>query len=144
MRSSFVLDEGCTAQLVERMQVAARWIEFPHLKQRERGLVMLAGECLRLPTMRVPSEPVLWLHCVRGLPTISQDGLDVEVWGWHGTDTGRLLLSLRLENQQPDASRRQALIDLPVPVGGELLLELRCLAGPQGRSEADWSGGVRA
>ena len=137
---AFVLDEGCAAELVEIVSIAARWTEFPHAPQRERGLVMVAGEHLRIPEILAPREAVLWIRCMRGLPEISCDGLDVEIWGWLGEEPGQLLLSLRLGNAQPNGGLREGVIDLPVAAGSKLRLEVRCGAGPQGHSEADWLG----
>jgi len=137
--TSFVLDEGCAAQLLKRTMLEVRWTEFSHAPQRERGLVLLAGEQLELPALRCPPEPVLWLRCMRGLPRISDDGLDVEVWGSPPGDMpARLLLSLRLENAQPQAGMREVLLDLPLAVDEVWKLELRCEPGPQGQSDADW------
>jgi SAM-dependent methyltransferase len=140
MNEVFVLDEGCAAVLVECMSIAQRWTEFPHARQRERGLVMVAGERLQLPPLRVPAEPVLWMRCMRGLAQISSDGLDVEIWASSGKDAAQLLLCQRLENAQPDASLREIVIDLPVVAGSELQLEVRCGAGPKGDPRADWLG----
>lgn len=137
---AFVLDEGCPAELVEITSIVPRWTEFPHASQRERGLVMLAGEHLRIPEMLAPPEAVLWIRCMRGLPEISRDGLDVEIWGWSGEEAERLLLSLRLDNAQPNAGMLEAVIDMPVVAGNKLRLEVRCGAGPQGQPEADWLG----
>lgn len=119
---------------------ADRWTEFAHFPQRERGLVLHAGERLHLPTVVAPSEPILWMRCLRALPRISDDGLDVEVW--YGCDGGeaRLLLSQRLENVQATASLRELTIDLPVPVGSALRIEIRCETGPYGDPSADWLG----
>lgn len=137
--ASFVLDEGCAARLVEVIALEARWSEFSHAPQRERGMVLLTGERLELPALRCPPEPVLWLRCMRGLPRISDDGLDVEVWGSPPGDMpARLLFSLRLENAQPRAGLREVLVDLPLVVGEVWKLELRCGPGPQGQSDADW------
>ena len=138
--SSFVLDEGCDAELVQVMPVQHRWTEFPHARERERGLVMLAGEALRLPFLVVTREPVLWLRCLRGLPQISQDGLDVEVWCWTEEDDGRRLVSFRLDNQQVDAGLRELELTLPLQKGARVRFEVRCGAGPRGHSEADWLG----
>lgn len=136
--ASFVLDEGCAARLVEVSTLAARWIELPHAPQRERGYVLLAGERLELPALRSPREPVLWLRCMRGLPEISEDGLDVEIWARQNAKQEQLLLSLRLENTQPQASMHEVLLDLPLQVDETWGLELRCGPGPRGMGNADW------
>lgn len=138
--SSFVLDEGCEADLVQVMPVQARWTEFPHARERERGLVMLAGEVLRLPPLVVAPEPVLWLRCLRGLPQISQDGLDVEVWCCMDEGDSRRLVSLRLDNDQVDAGLHEIELSLPLPEGAVVRFEVRCGAGPLDQSEADWLG----
>ncbi|MEP6897738.1 MAG: class I SAM-dependent methyltransferase [Rhodanobacter sp.] len=140
MKELFVLDEGCDAVLVECVSIAARWTEFPHARQRERGLVMVAGERLKLPALRVPAEPVLWMRCMRGLAQISDDGLDVEIWVTTGKSADQLLLCQRLENDQVDAGLREIVIDLPLPAGSDVQLEIRCGAGPKGDPRADWLG----
>jgi SAM-dependent methyltransferase len=122
------------------LTMAARWAEFPHMPQRERGLVIQAGECLQLPVMTVPREPILWMRCLRAVPQISDDGLDVEIWcGCNGGDM-QLLLTQRLDNSQPTASLRELTIDLPMPMGSLLQTEIRCGPGPRGRGANDWLG----
>jgi SAM-dependent methyltransferase len=120
--------------------VAARWTEFSHVSQRERGLVMQAGECLRLPVIITPRESVLWMRCLRGVPQISADGLDVEVWYACDGGAAQLLLSHRLDNSQTAAGLRELNVDLPVAVGCRLRVEIRCGAGPLGNATADWLG----
>ncbi|WP_168170357.1 class I SAM-dependent methyltransferase [Rhodanobacter sp. C03] len=120
--------------------MADRWIEFPHIPQRERGLVMQAGECLQLPALTAPREPILWMRCLRGVPQISDDGLDVEVWCACDGGEAQRLLSHRLDNTQTAASLRELSIDLPVPLGCQLRIEVRCGAGPLGQPSADWLG----
>lgn len=138
MRTAFVLDEDSRHTLVE-LAAIPRWMEFPHAPQRERGLVMLAGERMQLPVLSIPREPVLWLRCLRGIPEISSDGLDIEVWQLFG-DAARLLLAQRLENEQPHAGMREMEFMLPVACDDELRLEIRCGAGPANDPRADWLG----
>jgi len=120
--------------------MAARWVEFPHTPQRERGLVIQAGECLQLPVLITPPEPILWIRCLRAVPQISDDGLDVEIWCACDGSEMQLLLTQRLENSQVAASLRELTIDLPVPSGSMLRTEVRCSAGPRGQSTEDWLG----
>ena len=136
--TSFVLDAASGMRLVERARLDARWTEFPHAPQRERGLVLLAGERLELPPLRCPPEPVLWLRCMRGLPQISADGLDVEIWAQHDEAPEQRLLSLRIDNAHPQAGAREVLLDLPFAVGEVWRLDLRCGPGPLGQGDADW------
>jgi SAM-dependent methyltransferase len=119
--------------------IADRWVEFSHVPQRERGLVMQAGECLRIPSMVAPREPILWMHCVRRVRQISDDGLDVE-WGSRDGSAAQRLLSHRLDNAHTPAGLRELSVDLPVPAGCLLHIEIRCGAGPMGQRSADWLG----
>jgi SAM-dependent methyltransferase len=120
--------------------MSARWSEFPHIPQRERGLMIRAGECLHLPPLTVPSEPILWMRCLRAIPRVSDDGLDVEVW-W-GCDGGekQLLMTQRLDNAQTSASLRELTIELPLPVGRLLQMEVRCGVGSLRHGAEDWLG----
>lgn len=138
--SSFVLDEGCDAELIEVMSLPNRWTEFPHARERERGLVILAGEVLHISNYVVAREPVLSMRCLRGLPEISEDGLDVEVWCWADGAEGQRLLSFRLENAQTDAGLHEIEMALPLSPGSTVRFEVRCCAGPLGQNEADWLG----
>ncbi|OOG66308.1 hypothetical protein B0E46_02190 [Rhodanobacter sp. B04] len=120
--------------------MADRWTEFPHLPQRERGLMMRAGERLSLPVVTVPREPILWMRCLRAVPQISDDGLDVEIWSGRTGEPMQLLMTQRLDNSQAGASLRELTIDLPAPAQSLLRIEIRCGAGPQGQDAGDWLG----
>ncbi|MEW9571390.1 class I SAM-dependent methyltransferase [Rhodanobacter sp. Si-c] len=128
------------AQRNGQVPSADRWTEFAHFPQRERGLVLRAGERLHLPIVHAAAEPILWMRCLRALPRISDDGLDVEVWCGCDDDAARMLLSQRLENAHAMASLREVTINLPVPVGCALRIEIRCEPGPHGDPSADWLG----
>ena len=136
--NAYVLDENADHALVERAEIS-RWMEFAHASQRERGLVLLAGERLRIPVLKIAREPILWMRCLRGLPEISADGLDVEIWQCDG-GTEHLLLALHMDNGQPDAGVREIELALPVAPDDELRLELRCEPGPANDPTADWLG----
>ena len=120
--------------------VTDRWTEFQHMPQRERGLVMRAGEHFQLPVVIAPHEPILWIRCARAVPQISDDGLDVEIWYGRDGKEMQLLMTQRLDNSQTGASLRELTIDLPVTVGSLLRIEIRCGAGPQGRGDDDLLG----
>jgi SAM-dependent methyltransferase len=51
-----------------------------------------------------------------------------------------MLRAQRLENAQAMASLREGMIDLPVPLGAALEIEIRCGPGPLGLPSADWLG----
>lgn len=131
MQNAFVLDEGCAADLLGNAPASARWVEFAHAAQRERGLLMWAGERLKLPGLVAPIEPVLWMRCMRGLPRIGKDGIDVEVWGGPAGSVPELLASQRITNAQPKAGLRELLLDLPLAPGTECHLELRVGSSPK-------------
>lgn len=135
---AYVLEESAGHTLVAHASIP-RWTEFPHASQRERGLVLLAGECLRMPILKIAREPVLWMRCLRAVPTISSDGLDIEVWQCGG-GAERLLLTQRVENCQPNAGLREVELALPVEHDAELQLEIRCGPGPGNDPTADWLG----
>lgn len=116
----------------------ARWTEFPHAHQRMRGLLLLAGEQLVLPCCLAGHEPWLSLTFLRGLPSISVDGLVMQVHLEVEDTDVRLVDSARFDDLIPAAGYRDWEIGLPVEDGACFRLIIRCDPGPAGRREADW------
>ena len=136
--SHFLLDDGSDFSLDERATITPRWMELPHAPERERALIVIAGEQLQAGPFTAPREPTLWLRCMRGLPQISLDGLGVVVELVF--DDGRVapVLTLAITNDSPLSGLNDLTMALPILPGEGFSLRLRCEPGPQGRPEADW------
>lgn len=138
---SFVLDECQALELEKLVEIEPRWIEFTHGHQRLRGLVIVAGEVLRLPWMKAPEDSWLSLDFMRGLPRISDDGLDFRIEiECEGGATVLLLGIAVLHNEMPKGGYSSWECSLPISPGKRFRLVLRCGAGPQGKPEGDWLG----
>lgn len=140
----FLLDEAEPFEFEQAIELAARWTEFPHAPGRQRGMVLLAGEALRTPPLRIASDAVLWLRALRGLDTISEDGAQLAVH-WHGLDSGdsRELAVIDFHNASPAAGLVE--LSLAWPACDEAFrIELRGLPGPRALGDADWIGLLEA
>lgn len=134
----FILDDDGQVQLKALVTLDARWTEFPHAHQRMRGLVLLAGEKVTLPWLTAGRDPWLAMAFLRGLPEISEDGLELMVMLEVEGDAARLVGLAVLDNAMPAAGYREWECSLPVAGGARYRVEIQCGAGPRGRPEADW------
>jgi len=112
-----------------------RWQPPAHLRRIRPALVLLAGETLELPTLRVGAQSRLRLEFGAALPQISADGLEIEVVGIRDTASLCLFRAALRNEEALDEPRR---IELSLPAGAPLRLAIRCLPGPAGDPRADW------
>src|SRR3990167_418007 len=134
----FMLDEGARFEIDERASLDPRWRELTHSTERERSLMMIADESLCTCALLAPREPTLWLRCMRGLPKISQDGLDVELSLLLEGGIVRSVAKFSIYNSSPRVGLHELTMALPVLPGEVFRLVVRCGAGPLGQPEADW------
>lgn len=139
--TSFVLDEHQVLDLKKLVDIDRRWMEFTHGHWRLRGLVIVAGEVLRSPWMKATEEPWLSLAYLRGLPSISEDGLDfrIEIEFEDGALPRQLLIGA-LNNEMPRGGYSTIESSLPITSGTIFRLSVLVGAGPQGKPEGDWLG----
>jgi SAM-dependent methyltransferase len=133
--TEFFLDETGEFRLHTLLDISPRWIEMAVRSELSRALVLVAGEKAETPALVAGEETRVWLKLGRGLPEISDDGLDAELW--LVTAAGeRRLMSWHLDNS--DAGKLELDMALPVDPGLGFQLELRCGPGPRGNPLADW------
>ena len=114
-----------------------RWQSLVHYGVVRPALILLAGESLTLPPCEVATHTRLYLGFGRGLPSISADGLTIDLsWVPDGGEP-QPLLSVPLHNGQ-DTTFREAVIDLSPHAGQAGRVSLRVGAGPAGDPSADW------
>jgi SAM-dependent methyltransferase len=138
----FLLVAGGNHHLAEVLPIQPRWMDLPHAPESTRCLVMIAGEVLSTPWLVAPEEAATWLKIARGLPEISADGLEAEVWLCPEHEAPRRQFAWRLDNEAPRAGKAGLVLPLPLVAGQRFRLELRCGAGPAGDPRADWLGVV--
>lgn len=118
-----------------------RWQPPAHLKRVRPALVLLAGETLELPPLRVGPESRLRIEFAAALPQISSDGLEVEVIGARGATSQLLFRAALCPDETLNAPRR---VELSLPPGAPMRLAIRCLPGPAGDPRADWLALIEA
>lgn len=136
----FSLDEDTRAEVVAVPGLALqRWQELSHCRERRRFFVLVAGETLRLPRLRIGPVHVLELSFMPGLPSISSDGLTVDV---HITSATRanpqVLLSSPLLAVEGMDLPRTLRLSLDEFAGEDVLLEIKVGAGRAGDPLGDW------
>ena len=134
----FVFDEGGDTGLETAMALTPRWRELPHAPERTRAFIMVPGERLATPWLTAETETSVWLQLARGLPEISDDGLEVGLWLERDGGEPQPLLTLFLDNQAPDAGKQGLSLPLPLREGEKFRVSLRCGPGPRGEPDADW------
>jgi SAM-dependent methyltransferase len=139
-QETFVLDDSQELDLCKLIDIK-RWIEFGHAQERFRGLVIVAGEVLKSPWLKAPQEPWLSLAYLRGLPKISDDGLDfsIDIEFKHRVPALQLIKSV-LNNEMPKGGYSTLESALPICPGEIFRIVVTVGAGPKGNSEADWFG----
>jgi SAM-dependent methyltransferase len=118
-----------------------RWQPPAHLRRVRPALVLLAGETLELPPLRVGAESRLRLEFAAALPQISCDGLEIEVVGTRDGASQCLFRALLRGDETLNPPRR---VELSLPAGAPLRLAIRCLPGPAGDPRADWLALIEA
>ena len=132
----FVFDEGGDTGLETAMALTPRWRELPHAPERTRAFIMVPGERLATPWLTAETETSVWLQLARGLPEISDDGLEVGLWLERDGGEPQPLLTLFLDNQAPDAGKQGLSLPLPLREGEKFRVSLRCGPGPRGEPDA--------
>jgi SAM-dependent methyltransferase len=140
--AEFLLTKTGDYRLTEVLPIEPRWIELPHAPESTRCLAMIPGEVLSTPLLVAAEEAAAWLKIARGLPQISGDGLEAEVWLCPEDAAPSRLFCWRLDNDSPRAGKASVVLPLPIATGRRFRLELRCGAGPEGDPSADWLGVV--
>lgn len=118
-----------------------RWQPPAHLKRVRPALVLLAGETLELPPLRVGPESRLRIEFAAALPQISSDGLEIEVVGTRADTSQRLFRAALCPDETLHAPRR---VEVSLPPGAPIRLAIRCLPGPAGDPRADWLALIEA
>lgn len=131
----YFLDEAGEYTLAAVMELEPRWLDLDLSGELSRAHIIVPGEVLATPELTAGSEPRVWLNLARGLPRISDDGLDAELWLCRG-DRQRRLMAWHMDNS--DAGKTTLELALPLAPGESFRLELRCGAGPRGIPDADW------
>lgn len=131
----FFLDESGDYSLATAMELAPRWLDLSLSGELVRAHIIVPGEVLATPGMVAGYESRVWLKLTRGLPQISEDGLDVELWLCQGERKRRLMV-WHVDNA--DSDKLALDLALPLDPGEEFTLELRCGPGPMGVPDADW------
>lgn len=131
----FVLDEAGGHTLAEAMELSPRWLDLDLSGSLARAHIMVPGENLATPLLMAGAEPWVWVKLARGLPEISADGLDAELWLLRGGQARRLM-AWHLDNG--DGAPAGIELTLPLAPGETYRLELRCGPGPEGIPDADW------
>lgn len=134
-RQEFFLDESGEYGLTTAMELAPRWQDLSLSGEMVRAHIIVPGEVLATPGMVAGPEPRVWLKLARGLPRISEDGLDVELWLCQG-ERERRLMAWHVDNRDSDKVGLD--LELPLDPGEAFRLELRCGPGPLGMPDADW------
>ncbi len=134
-QDEFILAEDGAHAHDGLLEIGPRWRELALAGELSRAFILLAGESLHGPAMVAGEEGLVWLKVGPGLPQISADGLDVELWLQAGGGMRRLLC-WHLANG--DVEKQELAVPLPLPAGTPYRLVLRCGAGPQGDPSADW------
>ncbi|MFO0010814.1 MAG: class I SAM-dependent methyltransferase [Betaproteobacteria bacterium] len=116
--------------------VIERWQPPAHLGLLRPALVLLAGESLHLRPLALRTDSRLRLSFAPALPSISSDGLTLEVLA-HTHGTALPLFATTVAAAEAGAMPRQALLSLP-PGLEQVTLELRCGPGPRHDPSADW------
>jgi SAM-dependent methyltransferase len=112
-----------------------RWQPPAHLQRLRPALVLLAGESLALPPVRVDNETRLRVVFAAGLPAISPDGLEIEIHAGDDAASTRIYAA----HLRPDrALAEPSIVVLSLPPAEALTLWIRCLPGPAGDPAADW------
>lgn len=138
MASGFHLEEHGDYRLAKVIDIDPRWIDVPEAPELTHAMVLVPGESMSTPPLEGTDDTRLWLKVARGLPRISADGLDLEVWLGLGAEAPARLLHWRLVNDTPRAGKTALELELPVRAGQVFHVELRCGPGPDEDPDADW------
>jgi SAM-dependent methyltransferase len=136
--SAFVLDDGADFAVDGDAGFEHRWFELGHVADRERALVLLPGEALTTAPIRCPPEPVLWCRCLRALPEVSSDGLDLRIELLLADGTVRSVVDACIDNATPAGGLWEGTLALPAQPGEQLRVRVACGPGPEHLPDADW------
>ena len=117
--------------------IPSRWIEPAHSKERCLAYIVTAGEEIASALLTVPVEAQISLKLMAGLKEISRDGLRYELLFDQLTHQLPLLSGSFINAHLPDKAQTVT-IDVSHLSNQTGQFLLRCSAGPEGYSEADW------
>jgi hypothetical protein len=117
--------------------VPLRWMELSHSIERCLAYVIIAGEEIASPLLKVPFESRVSLKVMPGLRKISRDGLRYELFFANATQQLPLISGSFINALMPDKAQTITVdISHLDSQTGQFLL--RCDAGPEGHPDADW------
>lgn len=139
LRSEYALEPTAeySVQTPDGHPSVERWQSLAHLNRLRPALVLLAGETLKLPALNPRRDARLRLEFSAALPSISDDGLTIEVHAAGDKPDPRVLF--RADLRKDEASSPARVVELSLPASeGALRLSIGCLPGPLGDPRADW------
>jgi SAM-dependent methyltransferase len=115
-----------------------RWLGMSHFASPRLALVLIAGERLWSPPIRLPSEPTVFASIGAGLQRLSDDGLVAELRFVPDDGEPIVLLVHPIDNRR-DTTQWTELTLTPRDLAGRIgRLVISCEAGPEDNSDSDW------
>jgi SAM-dependent methyltransferase len=135
---AFALEPGATYEVVSPPGHPSieRWQPPAHLGRLRPALVLLAGEELMLPPLRITPLTRLRLVFAPALPDISTDGLEIDIT-MDSDGVGFSVFRAGLRSADAQSAPRTVSLSLPEQASPSSL-RIRCLPGPNGDPCADW------
>jgi SAM-dependent methyltransferase len=118
-----------------------RWMQVSYCLENRLALILVAGEALKIrEQLMIQSDSRLFIRYTAGLPNISTDGLQCEIYFQEdgGIDDQNAIAILPLKGGIQSKSWRAIEFDISYLAGHYGHLLIKCDAGKNGDKTADW------